>query len=734
MTEQTRTFNIDGMTCAACVRAVEHAIEKSPNVSEVRVNLVENTATVVSHANTDVDIESEVSQLVKNAGYAVVEKQDQNHEHNTSIWKTPTGWALILTLPIVVLSMFVTHFPLRQELVGVLTAVVVFGFGREFFVNAWKQVKHGSANMDTLVALGTGTAFFASVAVMLFGEDTLVQGHNYFESAAVIVALVLLGRYLEHNARRRTSGAIQMLMGRLPNSASLVNEQGQVTQVRVDDIQVGDRILVKSGNVVPIDGIVESGSAWIDESMLTGESIPVEKTVGDKAVAGSACTNGTVHITVTGVGDETNIAKIAEFIRRAQSTKAPVQKLADTIASYFVPIVLVIALVTAALWYALGGQMGGQIALVTGIAVLVIACPCALGLATPTALIAGLGKAAEEGILIRDAEALEHLAAVKTIVFDKTGTLTVGKPNVVGVDNVREFTAFETAVIATIEQKIEHPIAECVHAHFAELQQSSSALKEVPEIELHVEHGSGVSSVVNSVQFRIGNLSLMEKYGIDTSVFEKTKKQSPHTLVFVAIDEEMVAVLEVGDELKETTTRAIHWIQEQGIEVQILSGDREPVVKHIAERLNIDIFHAQVVPEEKATVVQTIASKKRVAMVGDGINDAPALVSAHVGIAMGRGSDIAIESAGIIIPSSDLAKIAQAIVLGKRTKKVIHSNLAWAFAYNVAGIPLAAGVLYPFTGWLLNPMFAGAAMAFSSVSVVLNSLRLRGSISDRFSS
>jgi Cu2+-exporting ATPase len=597
--------------------------------------------------------------------------------------------------------------------------------GQGFFVNAWKQAKHRSANMDTLVALSTGIAYLFSVFNMLFADFWHQRGlhaHVYFEAAAVIIAFILLGKLLEERAKGNTSSAIKKLMGLQPKTVIVVQADGTEKQTAIEDVSAGDVILVKPGEKIAVDGMVISGNSYVDESMLSGEPVPVLKKEKEKVFAGTINQKGSFRFRAVKVGKETMLAHIIKMVQDAQGSKAPVQKLVDRIAGIFVPTVIGIAILTFTLWLILGGENGVVQGLLAAVTVLVIACPCALGLATPTAIMVGVGKGAENGILIKDAESLELAKKVNAIVLDKTGTITEGRPQVTGIKWLNnEDTAKE--ILLSIEKQSEHPLAEAVVKHLGDV--ATTSLSMFDSIT-----GKGAKADHDNETYYVGNKKLLAENNIAIAgelqdQAEEWGKQSK-TVIWFANSKKALAVIAIADKIKETSVQAIREMQEMGIDLYMLTGDNEATAKAIAEQTGIKHYKAEVLPQHKADFVKELQSKgKVVAMVGDGINDSTALATADVSIAMGKGSDIAMDVAKMTIISSDLTKIPQAIRLSKQTVATIKQNLFWAFIYNVIGIPVAAGILYPVNGFLLNPMIAGAAMALSSVSVVSNSLRLK---------
>lgn len=636
-----------------------------------------------------------------------------------------TSQALALSTPVVIIGMFFMNMPYANETMWIFSTLVILWLGRDFYINAWKQAKHRSANMDTLVALSTGVAYVFSVFNTLFPHfwhERGLHAHVYFEAAAVIIAFILLGKLLEEKAKGNTSSAIKKLMGLQPKTVTIVHEGGHQMQIPIEQVAIGNTLLVKPGEKIAVDGTVVNGNSYVDESMLSGEPVPVLKNENDKVFAGTINQKGSFQFRADKVGSETMLAQIIKMVQDAQGSKAPVQKLVDKIAGIFVPIVILIAIAAFIAWNVFGGENAFTQGLLALITVLVIACPCALGLATPTAIMVGVGKGAEKGILIKDAESLELAKKVNAVILDKTGTITEGRPIV-----TNDFWADENAelkqILYSIEKQSEHPLAEAVVTHLN--QQSLFTISGFESIT-----GKGAKAQANGETYFIGNRRLVEenKISIDKPISEKAHQwgKEAKTVIWFANSQEVVAVLAIADQVKATSQKAIQELQQSGIEVYMLTGDNQTTAKAVSEKVGIKHFKAEVLPEQKADYVKELQAKgKVVAMVGDGINDSTALAQADVSIAMGKGSDIAMDVAKMTIISSDLAKIPEAIRLSKSTVSTIKQNLFWAFIYNLIGIPIAAGILYPINGFLLNPMLAGAAMALSSVSVVSNSLRLK---------
>lgn len=726
-----KTFPVLQMSCASCAISAESIVKGLNGVNNASVNFA--TATLSVEYQPDVITPEQIRTAVQDGGYDLLIEDDKDaaadvledmHIKKFNVLKKKTIFAVIFSLPVVIIGMLFMDIPYANEIMWMLSTPVIFWLGRDFFINAWKQAKHRSANMDTLVALSTSVAYLFSVFNTLFPQFWLDRGvhpHVYFEAACVIIAFILLGRLLEEKAKGNTSSSIKKLIGLQPKTVT-VSENGNYTELPIEQVNIGNIIVVKPGEKVAVDGVVIEGSSYVDESMLSGEPIPVLKKEGEKVYAGTINQKGAFLFQAEKVGADTILAQIIRMVQEAQGSKAPVQKLVDKIAGIFVPIVMSIALLSLAVWFIYGGSDGithGILALVT---VLIIACPCALGLATPTAIMVGIGKGAEKGILIKDTESLELAKKVDVVVLDKTGTITEGKPVVTdiywlnGDDNKKD-------VLYSLEKQSEHPLADAVTNYLA-------GIVSVPIWEFESITGKGVIGLVDGEKYFVGNKKFLDENGVivDNLLLEKMENSShsSKTMIWFSDSKKAIALIAITDEIKTTSLSAIQQLQSSGIEVYMLTGDNYATAKEIALKVGINYFHAEVLPQDKAEFVKQLQSEgKVVAMVGDGINDSTALAQADLSIAMGKGSDIAIDVAKMTIISSDLTKISEAIKLSKQTVATIRQNLFWAFVYNLIGIPLAAGVLYPINGFLLNPMIAGAAMALSSVSVVSNSLRLK---------
>jgi Cu2+-exporting ATPase len=728
------SFPVTGMTCASCAASVESVLKHTEGVFDASVNFA-NSSVLVEY-----DKELSPNQLqnaLREVGYDIIidaenpseVQQELQQKHYEDI-KNRTIWSAILTLPIFVLGMFFMQWEPGKWISLVLTFPVLFWFGRSFFVNAFKQAKHGKANMDTLVALSTGIAFIFSVFNTFFPEFWLSRGiepHVYYEAATVIITFISLGKLLEEKAKSNTSSAIKKLMGLQPKTLKII-ENGEEKEIPISSVQVGQTILVRPGEKIPVDGKVSKGSSYVDESMITGEPVPVEKTKDEKVFAGTVNQKGSFQFTAEKVGGETLLSQIIKMVQQAQGSKAPVQKLVDKIAGIFVPVVLGISIVTFIVWMLVGGDNAFSQALLTSVAVLVIACPCALGLATPTAIMVGIGKGAENNILIKDAESLELGHKVNAIILDKTGTITEGKPLVTDIlwneqlENNEEYKQ----ILLAIEAQSEHPLAEAVVNH---LKEENIERAEITSFESIT--GKGVQAENrNGSKYYVGNHKLMveKNIQIDISLMQAAEslEEKAKTVIFFGNENQVLAILAIADKIKETSKKAIETLQDRGIEVFMLTGDNNKTASAVAKQVGISNYQGEVMPSDKAAFVEKLqADGKIVAMVGDGINDSHALAQANVSIAMGKGSDIAMDVAKMTLITSDLQSIPKALELSKRTVLGIRQNLFWAFIYNLIGIPIAAGVLYPINGFLLDPMIAGMAMAFSSVSVVANSLRLK---------
>ncbi|WJK01174.1 heavy metal translocating P-type ATPase [Elizabethkingia anophelis] len=731
VTTTKATYPVLGMTCASCAGSAENIVKNESGVVNASVNFATGNLSVEYLPNMTNTIQ--LQKAVLSGGYdLLIEDESTQHEtleaiHNRKfkLLKKKTLWAVLLSIPIVIIGMFFMEIPYANPIMWLFSTPVVLWLGKDFFVNAWKQAKHKSANMDTLVALSTGIAYIFSVFNMLFADFWHQRGlhaHVYFEAASVIIAFILLGKLLEEKAKGNTSSAIKKLMGLQPKNVIVIQEDGTERQMAIEEVEVGNIIMVKPGEKIAVDGIVTSGNSYLDESMLSGEPIPVLKKENEKVFAGTINQKGSFQFMAVKVGKETMLAQIIKMVQDAQGSKAPVQKLVDKIAGIFVPTVISIAILTFILWLVWEGQNAVVQGLLAAITVLVIACPCALGLATPTAIMVGVGKGAENGILIKDAESLELAKKINTVVLDKTGTITEGKPQVTGI---KWYNNDDTAknILLSIEKQSEHPLADAVVKHLNEAVTTPLSMFESIT-------GKGAKADHNNETYLVGNKKFLTENNIIITKdllkqADEWSKQSK-TVIWFSNSKLALSVLAISDKIKETSVQAIKEMQDRGIELYMLTGDNEATARSIAEQTGIKHYKAEVMPQDKANFVKELQQEgKIVAMVGDGINDSTALATADVSIAMGKGSDIAMDVAKMTIISSDLTKIPQAIKLSRQTVATIKQNLFWAFIYNLIGLPIAAGILYPVNGFLLNPMIAGAAMALSSVSVVSNSLRLK---------
>lgn len=734
-------FVIDGMTCAACALAVENAVKKLDHVDSAVVNLTTEKMTV--DYNPDLVSEKEIEKAVADAGYSASvfdpttakSQSERQSEATQNMWHKFLLSALF-AIPLLYISMgsmvglwvpeiiSMSVHPLNFALIQLILTLPVMYLGRRFYVNGFRSLFKGHPNMDSLVALATTAAFVYS----LYGVYHIILGHShhahmlYFESVAVILTLITLGKYFETLSKGRTSDAIQKLVKLSAKEATVIRD-GVEQAVAIEDVRVGDLILVKPGEKIPVDGSVVSGHSAIDESMLTGESIPVEKATEDKVYGASINGQGALTIRAEKVGDETLLAQIIKLVEDAQQTKAPIAKIADKVAGVFVPTVIVIALVTFIFWYLIMGQTF-VFALQVAIAVLVIACPCALGLATPTAIMVGTGRGAENGILYKRGDTLENAHHLDTIVFDKTGTITQGKPQVVDIFAYQGDKDKLLAQVASIEKLSEHPLSQAI---VEKASADKLALTEVTQFKSLT--GFGLQADIDGQTVYVGNRKLMEKYQVDLTTSQEAvlaATQKGQTPIYISANAQLLGLITVADLLKADSKETVAKLQEKGIDVVMLTGDNSKTAQAIAKQAGIKNVISEVLPDQKSQAIQDLQSQgKMVAMVGDGINDAPALAVADIGIAVGSGTDIAIESADIILMKPEISDVLKALSISRLTIKIIKENLFWAFIYNILAIPVAMGVLYLFGGSLLNPMIAGLAMGFSSVSVVLNALRLK---------
>lgn len=743
---ENATMKLRGMSCASCASNIEEAIRSVPGVETCNVNFgAEQASVTYNPSQTDV---AAIQDAVDAAGYSALPMQDdvlapeddaerqarqsENQDLTRKVWVSGIISAVIVIgslpamtgLPIPFIPMWL-HHPWLQL---VLTTPVLFWAGRSFYINAWKALKRHTATMDTLVAIGTGAAYLYSLFPTFSPQWFISQGLKpdvYFEAASVIIALLLLGRLLENRAKGQTSEAIRSLMGLQAKTARVIRN-GREVDIPIAEVVLGDVILVRPGEKIPVDGEIIDGSSTIDEAMVTGESVPVKKQPGDEVIGATINKTGSFKFRATRVGKDTFLAQIVKLVQQAQGSKAPIQRLADRVTGWFVPVVIAIAIATFIIWYNIMGNV--TMALITTVGVLIIACPCALGLATPTSIMVGTGKGAENGILIKGADSLELAHKLQTVVLDKTGTITQGKPTVTdfitvnGTANGNELKLLRLA--ASVERNSEHPLAEAVVQY---AQSQGVELTDSREFEAHA--GSGVQGYVSNQWVQIGTHRWMNELGIDTSSLQPPWDRLEYlgkTVIWIAINGKVEGIMGIADAVKPSSVVAIRTLQKMGLEVVMLTGDNRRTAEVIAQEVGIKRVIAEVRPDQKVAQIENLqAEGKIVAMVGDGINDAPALAQADVGMAIGTGTDVAIAASDITLISGDLQGIVTAIQLSRATIQNIKQNLFFAFVYNVAGIPIAAGILFPIFGWLLNPIIAGAAMAFSSVSVVTNALRLR---------
>lgn len=729
-TKTTQTFPVLDMSCAACATRVEKTLNRQPGVYHAQVNYAAATATV--EYNPQECTPETLKDAIQNAGYdLVIETNAQKekiaedaHSRKYRQLKQRTIFSLMLSVPVAIIGMCFMDWTYANYVMWILSTPVVFWLGRDFYRNAWKQLKHRTSNMDTLVAVSTGIAYTFSLFNLFWPEFWLSRGihpHVYFEAASVIISFILLGRLLEEKAKGNTSEAIKKLMGLQPATVTILTPEGQLKEIPVEQVQQGQRLVVKPGSRIAVDGTVYEGSSYVDESMLTGEPLPTEKIPGAKVYAGTINQKGSFSFIADKVGSETVLAHIIRMVQDAQGSKAPVQQLVDRIAAIFVPTILSIAVLSFLVWIWLDSSNGFTHGLLAAVTVTIIACPCALGLATPTAIMVGIGKGAENGILIKDAESLETARKVNAIVLDKTGTLTEGHPTVTDISDPLLQSPLGD-VLFTLESASEHPLAQAIVQH-----QTRQIL---PMEEFESLTGLGVRGKINGTYYYAGNRQLLETHHLTVSpaLTEEAARlsQEAKTVIWLADSQQALGLVAIADRIKPTSREAVRQLQEMGISTYMLTGDNPETAQRIAAQCGITHFQAEVLPQQKAQFIKDLQKEgKIVAMVGDGINDSAALAQADLSIAMGKGSDIAMDVAKMTLISSDLNKITDAIRLSQATVRTIRENLFWAFIYNLIGIPVAAGILYPINGFLLNPMIAGAAMAMSSVSVVSNSLRLK---------
>ncbi|MFI8688252.1 heavy metal translocating P-type ATPase [Rossellomorea sp. NPDC077527] len=741
---EKKTFSVTGMTCASCVQTVEKATRNLDGVKEASVNMA--TEKLMIEYDPAVVTVSDIKGAVSDEGYeahedadaedTVDEDRDKKEQHIKTMWKR--FWvSAVFTVPLLLVSMgHMFGMPLPEAidpmvnpsgfaLLQLVLTIPVMMMGKPFFSVGFKTLVKRHPNMDSLVALGTGAAFFYSLfaTIMIIAGSEGYAQNLYFESAAVILTLITLGKYFEALSKGKTSEAIKKLMGLAPKTATVVRD-GEEVEISVEKVEVGDIIIVKPGEKIPVDGVVTEGKTSVDEAMLTGESIPVEKTSGSNVIGASINKNGTIRYEATKVGKDTALSQIIKLVEEAQGSKAPIAKMADIISGYFVPIVIVLAILSGLAWYIAGES--GLFAFTITISILVIACPCALGLATPTAIMVGTGKGAENGVLIKSGGALETTHKIETIVFDKTGTITEGKPVVTDIVTSESTSEEELLILAASAEKgSEHPLGEAI---VREAEERGLPLRKTDFFDAIT--GQGIEVTVDGDDLLLGNRKLMDENDVEVGELAEVSDRlaaEGKTPMYIAIEDEIAGIIAVADTVKETSFQAIEKLHKMGLQVAMITGDNKRTAEAIAKKVGIDTVLSEVLPEDKANEVKKLQEDgRKVAMVGDGINDAPALAQADIGIAIGSGTDVAMESADIVLMRSDLMDVPTAVELSKATIRNIKQNLFWAFGYNILGIPVAMGILHLF-GWpLLNPMIAGAAMSFSSVSVLLNALRLKG--------
>ena len=745
----SQTFTVKGMHCASCASIITKKISKLPNITSVAVNYGNEKAVIESSSPLDLQT---INEELQKLGYSLNSDNEKNETmHHASpskneellILQQKTYFILPIALVIFVLMIWdilakqiisVPNLALPMSLFNtlsmILATVAMFWIGKQYINSVGRFIRYGVANMETLVGLGTLVAYLYSVIITLFPnirELLKLPDYTYFDVTIVVIAFITFGKYLEMRAKEKTGDAIKKLLNLQAKTALLIRD-GKEIEISINDVKHDDLIIVKPGTKIPVDGVITEGTSFVDESMVTGEPMPVQKNIGDSVVSGTINTSGSFTFKATKVGSETLLAQIIKMVGEAQGSKAPIQALADKISSVFVPIVLVISVLSLGAWLLFGsGPLGFSQALSFGlisfVSVLVIACPCALGLATPTAIIVGVGKGAREGILIKDAATLEKLHQADVVIVDKTGTITIGKPTLVDIKNLSDLKDIEViSILASLEKKSEHPIAHAIINYAKEKNILTSEIMNFEGLQ-----GKGVKGMVNNTEYYAGNIKLIKDLDItfNSATIEEFTAQGK-TPVILATKTKVLGFVMVADEIKPESKQAVANLHKLGIKVVMLTGDEEKTAKYIASLVGIDEVVAHVLPQDKLAKIKEIqAQGKVVVMAGDGVNDAPALAQADVGIAMGTGTDVAIESAGITLLGGDISKLVKAIKLSKITMRGIKQNLFWAFIYNIVGIPLAAGVFYPIFGWMLNPIFAGLAMAFSSVSVVGNSLRLK---------
>jgi len=726
------TFPVLGMSCASCAGNTESALKKQNGVLNVGVSYANNSATIEFDSKlTSPEI---LRKALQSAGYTLIigkseeakEALNKANDENYKNLRKKVIRANILAVPLFIIGMFFMDIPYSEWIMWALSTPIIFYFGNQFFIGAYRQIKHKSANMDTLVALSAGTAYIYSVFVVLhpqFLDTKSVHAHVYFEAAGIVIAFILLGKLLEEKAKGNTNSALKKLIGIQPKTATVVKKKERI-EVPISHINVGDIIFVAPGERIAVDGEVTLGNSYVDESSINGEPIPIEKNRGKKVFAGTINQRGNFMFIAENTGGNTMLSQIIKMIEEAQTSKASVQKLVDKIASIFVPVVIVVAVISFIAWMTFGNENNFSNALISFVTVLVIACPCALGLATPTAIMVGIGKGAENGILIKDAESLDIANKINAVVLDKTGTITEGKPTVSTLEWISDTNNEIQNILYSIESNSEHPLADAIVKF---LDKKSNLIENIKSESIT---GQGTKAIYRNRKFYVGNVNLIKNNNIiitDTiqkKINENLKKAQ--TLVLFANETDILAIISISDKIKDDSKRAIEELQRKNISVYMLTGDNYAVANSVAKQLNISEFKAEVSPHEKVNFIKNLQfDGKVVAMIGDGINDSGALAQADLSIAMGSGSDIAINISKVTIIGNKLSKILNVINLSKQISVTIRQNLFWAFIYNIIGIPIAAGILFPVNGFLLNPMWAGLAMALSSVSVVMNSIMLR---------
>ena len=736
--QETEYLRIHGASCASCVSKIEGALHKVDGVKEAVMNLAQSTVSVTGHATAEAMINAiraagyDAESITDSSDQSVLDEKEKADEAYHKRLMREMWIALSLGVPLMIYSLVVGEMTVTTTMeravwliVGLLTFGVMFFAGRHFYIGAWKSFANHSANMDTLIALGTGTAWIYSMFVVFFPSLVPEMArHVYFEATAMIIGLINLGLALEIKARGRTSEAIKRLIG-LQSKTARVVRNGEEVDIAIERVQLGDHVRVRPGEKISVDGIVSDGLTAVDESMLTGEPMPVEKATGDEVVAGTINKSGSILFKATRVGKDTALAQIIDMVKRAQNSKPPIGRLADVISAYFVPVVMIIAVISALVWLNFGPDPRVAFAIVSATTVLIIACPCALGLATPMSVMVGVGKAAEAGVLIRNGEALQTASKVTAMILDKTGTITLGQPAVTDIELVHENNESKVLrLAASLEAGSEHPLALSIIE-----SAKSRGLELEPVEQFHSVTGHGVEGIVDGHALLFGNEKLMRDRGVDIEQYLPSAQRMAslaQTPMYLAVDDQLAAIIAVSDPIKEDSIEAIKRLQKNGVRVVMLTGDNRATAKAVAEKVGITEYFAEVLPDQKSDKVAELQGQGEiVGMTGDGINDAPALALANVGFAIGTGTDVAIESADITLMRGSLHGLADAIAVSKATLSNIKQNLLGAFIYNVAGVPVAAGVLYPFLGLLLSPVIAGAAMAFSSLTVVTNANRLR---------